>query len=311
MEPIKSLMQGIAGEKGIQPDRKRVAEKLLAENSRIHGFAQQNPQIGTANWSRNISKMYQFAEEWGHCDRCPGLDSCPNMMKGYRPRMINDKGSPALTFSPCPLLLERAARKRQSELIRSYYVPKDILQATFETIEKFEPGRQQALKAAGDFVKSYLDNPETAKGLYVCGQFGIGKTYLMGAIMNRLAERRYIASLIVYAPDFFREIKGAIQDNSVDRKLDVLKKTPVLILDDIGAETMTPWIRDEVLGSVLQYRMMEHLPTLYTSNFNYDELEDHFSYSQKSGVENVKAKRLMERIRPFTALVKMEGPNRR
>ncbi|GAY75012.1 helicase loader DnaI [Sporolactobacillus inulinus] len=101
--------------------------------------------------------------------------------------------------------------------------------------------------------------------------------------MKRLAERRHITSLIVYVPDFFREIKGAIQDHSVDEKLEVLKKTPVLILDDIGAETITPWIRDEVLGSILQYRMMDHLPTLYTSNFNYDELEDHFSYSQKAG----------------------------
>lgn len=311
MEPIKSLIRNIADEQGIRQDRERMAEKLLSANPRIQRFVQQNPQIARTVWLKNVSELYQFAEEWSHCDRCPGLDKCPNMMQGYRPGLMNDKDRPVLAFSPCPLFQERAARQRQSQLIRSYYVPKDILRATFETIDKLEPGRQQALKAAGDFVKAYLENGEAAKGLYVCGQFGIGKTYLMGAIMNRLAERRSIASLIVYTPDFFREIKGAIQDNSVDRKLDVLKKTPVLILDDIGAETITPWIRDEVLGSVLQYRMMEHLPTLYTSNFNYDELEDHFSYSQKSGVENVKARRLMERIRHFTTLVRMEGANRR
>lgn len=310
MEPIKSVLRDIADERGIQQDRERLADKLLAANPRIAGFVRQNPQITRPVWMKNVSELYQFAEEWNHCDHCPGLDKCPNMMQGYRPGLMNDKGRPVLAFSPCPLFQKRTASRRQSRLIRSYYVPKDILQATFETIDKREPGRQQALKAAGDFVKSYLDGG-SAKGLYVCGRFGIGKTYLMGAVMNRLAERRSIASLIVYAPDFFREIKGAIQDNSVDRKVDVLKKTPVLILDDIGAETMTPWIRDEVLGSILQYRIMEHLPTLYTSNFDYDELEDHFSYSQKSGVESVKAERLMERIRHYTALVRMEGANRR
>ncbi|WP_100488831.1 primosomal protein DnaI [Sporolactobacillus pectinivorans] len=310
MEPIKSLIQDVADQQAIQAERDRIMIKIK-ENPRVLSFAEQNPQMGRNEWERHLSRLYQFTEEWEHCDHCPGLDHCPNMMAGYRPLLLNDKGSLTLTFTPCPLLLESEVRKRQSDLIRSYYVPKDILQATFKSIDKLERGRQLALKAAGDFVRSYLSKPEAAKGLYLCGQFGVGKTYLMGAIMNSLAESRHIASLIVYTPDFFREIKGAIQDNTVDKKLDVLKKVPVLILDDIGAETMTPWIRDEVLGSILQYRMMEHLPTLYTSNFNYDELEDHFSYSQKSGVENVKAKRLMERIRHFTTLVKMEGANRR
>lgn len=310
MEPIKSLMDGMADHRKVRENTERISRQL-AENPRIRKFRMDNPDIEEKKWLKNISKFYQYAEEWKHCDHCPGLDKCPNMIAGYRPNLINDKGDPALTFSPCPLLHESETKRRQSALIRSYYIPKEILGATFKTIDKAEPGRQDALKAAGDFVRSYMDDPETAKGLYLCGKFGVGKTYLMGAIMNSLAENRHVASLIIYTPDFFREIKGAIQDNTVDAKLDVLKKTSVLILDDIGAETITPWIRDEVLGSILQYRMMEHLPTLYTSNFTYDELEDHFSYSQKSGVEYVKAKRLMERIRHFTRLVKMGGANRR
>jgi primosomal protein DnaI len=310
MEPIQSLFKGITSGKNVQENWQRIAN-MLGDQPAIREFAEHHPDIDSAAWSRSLSRLYQFVEEQKHCAHCPGLEKCPNMMKGYRPKLVNDKGTPSLTFTSCPLLEERESKQRQSELIRSYYVPKDILQATFESIDKEDGGRQQALKAAGDFLKTYLENPEEAKGLYLCGQFGVGKTYLMGAIMNRLAERRHIASLIVYVPDFFREIKGAIQDNTVDAKLDVLKKTPILILDDIGAETITPWVRDEVLGSVLQYRMMDHLPTLYTSNFNYEELEDHFSYSQKSGIENVKAKRLMERIRHFTTLVKMEGSNRR
>ncbi|RYM06906.1 primosomal protein DnaI [Sporolactobacillus sp. THM7-7] len=310
MEPLNALIQKIAAGRPFQQDSEKILERLM-QNPRIRAFAERNAAIGKEQWMRSLTNLYQFVEEWDHCDRCPGFENCPNMMAGYQPHLFEDKGVPALTFSPCPLLRENEARRRQSELIRSYYVPKDILQATFETIDKLDPGRQKAIKAAVDFVRDYLKNPETTRGLYLCGSFGVGKTYLMGAIMHRLAERRHIASLIVYTPDFFREIKGAIQDHSVDRKLEVLKKTPVLILDDIGAETMTPWIRDEVLGSVLQYRMMEHLPTLYTSNFDYDELQDHFSYSQKSGVEGVKAGRLMERIRHFTTLIKMQGPNRR
>ncbi|MCL1630596.1 primosomal protein DnaI [Sporolactobacillus sp. CPB3-1] len=310
MKPIHSFFNDLRAGNKMQAQWEELTN-TLHRHPAVRDFAEKNPNIDADAWVRSQSRIYQFVQERDHCTRCPGLDQCPNMMKGYRPELMNDKGTPSLTFSPCPLLAEREARRRQSELIRSYYVPMDILSATFGSIDKRESGRIDAIVAAGDFVKAYLENPLQTKGLYLCGQFGIGKTFLMGAIMNALARRKHIASLIVYVPDFFREIKGAIQDNTVDAKLDVLKKTPVLILDDIGAETITPWVRDEVLGSILQYRMMDHLPTLYTSNFNYDELEDHFSYSQKSGVEHVKAKRLMERIRHFTKLVKMEGENRR
>lgn len=310
MEPFKSIVSSLQQPASGTAEPEQILRKL-GQNPRIRRFVDQNPKIEREQWLKNITKLYQFAEEWSACDHCPGLDRCPNMLHGFRPRLLNDQGHPALSFTACPLTEEHKAKQRQSRLISSYYIPKDILQASFKAVDKLEPGRQSALKAAGDFVKGYLENPEAVKGLYLCGEFGVGKTYLMGAIMNRLAESRHIASLIVYTPDFFHEIKSAIQDNTVDRKLDVLKKTPLLILDDIGAETMTPWIRDEVLGSLMQYRMMEHLPTLYTSNFNYDELEEHFAYSQKSGVEYVKARRLMERIRHFTTLVEMGGTNRR
>ncbi|MFT8363253.1 MAG: primosomal protein DnaI [Sporolactobacillus sp.] len=309
-DPFQAVMNRLGKPPGGLASTQEIISKLWG-NPRIQRLFADHPSIGREEWLKHTAKLYQYAEEWRACDQCPGLEHCPNMLRGYRPLLVNDHGRPALSFTACPLTKERQVRQRQSQLIRSYYVPKDILQASFKTIDTAEPSRQMALKAAGEFVTNYLTDSQTVKGLYLCGEFGVGKTYLMGAIMHALAEKRHIASLIVYVPDFFHEIKSAIQDNSVDQKLDVLKKTPVLILDDIGAETITPWIRDEVLGSILQYRMMEHLPTLYTSNFNYDELEEHFTYSQKSGAETVKAGRLMERIRHFTQFVQMGGANRR
>ncbi|MDI5788502.1 hypothetical protein PO124_09190 [Bacillus licheniformis] len=41
----------------------------------------------------------------------------------------------------------------------------------------------------------------------------------------------------------------------------MVKSTPILMLDDIGAESMSSWVRDEVLGAILQHRMSQQLPT--------------------------------------------------
>ena len=151
---------------------------------------------------------------------------------------------------------------------------------------------------------------KSARGIYLYGGLGVGKSYLLGAACNKLAERN-IGSYMVYTPEFFREMKGAIAEQRVEEKIQALQEVPVLIFDDIGAESISGWARDEVLGPILQYRIMENLPTLYTSNYDYDQLEKHLAYSQKGGIEQLKAKRIMERIRHYTDAYFLNGRNRR
>ena len=79
------------------------------------------------------------------------------------------------------------------------------------------------------------------------------------------------------------------------------------MMDDIGADAMSSWIRDEVFGVILQYRMQEQLPTFFSSNFSMQELEKHLSVTQRGESEPLKAKRIMERIRYLTKEIQMTG----
>jgi primosomal protein DnaI len=146
--------------------------------------------------------------------------------------------------------------------------------------------------------------------LYLAGSFGIGKTYLLGAIARDLAEAGF-SSTLLHFPSFAVEMKQAIGKDQVAEKMEAIKKAPILMLDDIGADAMSSWIRDEVFGVILQYRMQEQLPTFFTSNFTMLELEKHLSVTQRGEEEPLKAKRIMERIRYLTKEVNMSGRNRR
>ena len=126
------------------------------------------------------------------------------------------------------------------------------------------------------------------RGMYIYGPFGIGKSFVLGALANELANRR-IRTVAVYVPEFLREMKQSIQDQTLNEKIDFVKNAQVLMLDDIGAETMSAWTRDEVLGTILQYRMAEKLPTFFTSNLSYAELEDHLTYTQRGEKEVCKS----------------------
>src|SRR5699024_5748460 len=88
------------------------------------------------------------------------------------------------------------------------------------------------------------------------------------------------------------------------------KKAYVLMFDDIGAEMQSAWFRDEILGSILQYRMMERLPVFFTSNYTLEQLEVQIA-STRDGIDKVKAGRLLERIKKVSREVPVKGKNRR
>ena len=76
----------------------------------------------------------------------------------------------------------------------------------------------------------------------------------------------------------------------------------ILMLDDIGAEEVTPWVRDEVIGPLLHYRMVHELPTFFTSNLSYDELEHHLSMTRE-GAEKQKQLELLNALKHYPHLI--------
>lgn len=258
---------------------------------------------------KSLMKLYEFTTQTRDCSKCHSLLDCQNMMKGYIPRLRLQGKTIELFYEPCDKKVKDDERRKREKLIQSLYIPQDILVATLKTIDINTVGKMKAVKAAHQFIETYV-NGEKPKALYLHGSFGVGKTYLLGAIANNLADKN-ISSLLVYVPDFLREIKSAIGDNTLNSKLEFVKTAPILMLDDIGAETMSSWARDEVLGPILQHRMADQLPTFFTSNFDFKQLENHLTFSQRGEREEVKAARIMERIRTLADPYLLDGENRR
>ncbi|WP_034302616.1 primosomal protein DnaI [Alkalibacterium sp. AK22] len=255
---------------------------------------------------RSASKLYEFVSEKRKADTAES-----GLAPGYRPKLMLNNHRVDVTYVPTEDLIDRRKASRIRNRITSMYMPKDLKEASLEGFEATRK-RQEAFEKAIRFIEAYLDNPkEFHKGLYFQGAFGVGKTYLLGAIAHELSEHGH-ASTLVHFPTFAVEMKNSIGNNTTESKLTTLKKARVLMIDDIGADSMSSWIRDDVLGVILQYRMQEELPTFFTSNFDMDQLEkEHLSVSQRGETEPLKAKRLMERIRFLSEEVTMAGENRR
>ena len=92
---------------------------------------------------------------------------------------------------------------------------------------------------------------------------------MMAALAHDLSEKRQASTTYFISQVLLSTFKNAISSGLVKETVDQVKKAEILILDDIGAEQMSAWVRDEILQVILQHRMQENLPTFFTSNFNF------------------------------------------
>ena len=227
--------------------------------------------------------------------------------KGYQPVLVMNEGYADVSYLETEELVEYRRLEAIKNRIQLINMPASLKNVTVADIDKNDENRVEVMLAITDFVKRFEEKP---KGLYIYGNFGIGKSYLMAYLANLLSKTYLQSTTMLHYPTFVVDIKYAIKDGSVKERIDEIKLAQVLVLDDIGAEQHSPWVRDDVLQVILQYRMQENLPTFFTSNFSFDDLERHFA-SGKSGDETWQAKRVMERIRYLARDLHLKGNNRR
>jgi primosomal protein DnaI len=309
VESISEFMQELAKRTPRQlltPDQQ--LDKMFRSSAYLKAFQQEHPELTRDDYLRSLSNIYTAVKEQYWCERCPGLGECPNLVKGHSTQLELAHQHIISSMTPCSKQLSHEEEIRRRRLMRSYYVSEETLNASFEGLV-IDSGNLATVDAAIQFCEK-VGTGERVKGLYLHGPFGVGKSYIMGAIGRELSERN-VASLLVYVPDFIREMKDSISDQSYAGKLELLKEVPVLILDDIGAENLTPWVRDEILGVILNQRANNHLPTLFTSNYALNELQEHLSISNGNRIEQTKAARIMERIRHFVDVYEILRENHR
>lgn len=305
MKKVNSLIQDYSKKQELE--NTLIATFLEAEkNEKFRTFVEKL-NLPIEELSKYTSILEECLEEYECCKHCKGLAACKNKIEGhaYLPRVHNNKLE--FGYMSCKYKEKVEEESKYLKNVYSIDIPKDIREAKMKDIYMEDRNRFETIKWLNNFIQNYEKDKNT-KGLYLHGSFGCGKSYLIAAMLNELAKRG-VKSGIIFWPDFLRNLKSKFVDG-YEQEIEKVKKLPILFIDDIGAETTTPWSRDEVLCPIVQYRMQEHLPTFFTSNLDYKTLEQHFSMT-KDGVEKIKAKRIIERIIQLTDSIEMVSENLR
>ncbi|EID19976.1 primosomal protein DnaI [Streptococcus mitis SK616] len=288
-----------------QPSRfhyQDLVQKIMKDPD-VAAFIQQE-SLTPEELNRSISKFNQYITERDKFLR----GDTDYIAKGYKPILVMNHGYADVYYEETPELIvaeKEAAIKNRLKLIN---LPASLKKASLAQVDLDDLERLPVFEKLLAFVEQY---PTIRKGLYLYGDFGVGKSFMVAALAHDLSEKRGVSSILLHYPSFVIDVKNAIGDGNVKTLVDEIKLSEVLILDDIGAEQSTAWVRDEILQVILQYRMQENLPTFFTSNFNFEDLELHFAKGKHGNDETWEARRVMERIRYLAEETRLEGVNRR
>ena len=288
-----------------QPSRfhyQDLVQKIMKDPD-VAAFIQQE-SLTPEELNRSISKFNQYITERDKFLR----GDTDYIAKGYKPILVMNHGYADVSYEETPELIaaeKEAAIKNRLKLIN---LPASLRKASLAQVDLDDLERLPVFEKLLAFVEQY---PTIRKGLYLYGDFGVGKSFMVAALAYDLSEKRGVSSTLLHYPSFVIDVKNAIGDGNVKTLVDEIKLSEVLILDDIGAEQSTPWVRDEILQVILQYRMQENLPTFFTSNFDFEDLEKHFAKVKQGPDETWEARRVMERIRYLAEETRLEGVNRR
>jgi len=296
-------------------DAEPLARRIL-EGPTAAGLKERYPGLDDRTLRINLNRLYQAERENAHCRNCPGLERCPNDLQGHTTRLTcAEMGGRWQVFdhkAPCALWIAHEQQQQLKSRITSLYADETVLKDAYAEQEMMEADRTRApaVMRIFEYVNRVKREGLPKEGLYLMGGFGTGKTYLAGYLLHKLAREGF-SGVIVYMPDFVEDAKALMQEpQKLQETIFLMKETDLLVFDDIGAENLSPWVRDHVLGSILNFRM-NRKPTFYTSNHDLSDLEKHFSFTHKDGEESHKGQRLMDRIRPFVEVVHVRGRNQR
>ena len=254
---------------------------------------------------KHTSKLERTVCELKDCSKCPGLAFCKHEVMGTVYYPSNDEDGLRFNYVACKYKQEQD--KLEASRSTCFEEPEIIKNASMADIDISDKNRAKVLKWVKEYYKEYKKD-KNSKGCFLHGSFGSGKTFILAALFNELAKNGAHA-VIIYYPEMLRNLRESFNDDFASKMYE-LQHADLLLIDDIGAESVSEWNRDEILGTILQYRMESNLPTFFTSNLNINELETHLSQS-KGKIDEIKARRIIERIKQLTIDLELVSENRR
>lgn len=190
---------------------------------------------------------------------------------------------------------QQEAEQRQREIMAKRRV-KSLLVGQYERA-KFDltdlTDADKSFIEAYQRLQKYAEIHSVARsngyGVYLWGKCGVGKTHLSACLANRLLEKgcNVLFTNMVKVAFEIRETFGQrYGNNNINKIINELTDVDFLFLEDFGTEEYAVngqdnWLQN-IIYSILDSRLTERKPTIFTSNCSIEELNTQRGLSIKN-----------------------------
>lgn len=249
----------------------------------------------------NWAEFLDYQEDVHKCKNCHSLNDCQKTSQGMRQLMEIEDNQVSITLTPCVFGKELLEKQNILSHILIRNVGEKLVLVTPEHIKRLSATDENAVKK----IYSYILEPKEY-GFYIQGKPRIGKSTLAGFLIRNLAKNGYSCGYIHF-PTYLLDLKNSFGEYGNDNNMESLRTLDYLVIDDLGGENVTPWSRDEVLSSIITYRMQNQKPTFFTSEYDQEQLMKIYTLRTKDVRDKIKVERLLNGIFTTTLPVILKG----
>jgi len=216
-------------------------------------------------------------------------------------------------------LCECEVRRQRIRLYNEAGIPSKYADARLVESRKDKDNSQAFLTFAA-FANQYQRG---SKGLLVVGGPGVGKTYLLCALLHDLIFHHGVPAQF---RDFFHLLadlrSGYAQDKAESELIQPLVEVEVLAIDELGKGRNTPW-EQNILDVIISHRYNSKKTTIFTSNYTDSKAttlaeplrsKDSIASEAEQVRETLKERvgpRIYSRLGEMCDFVEMKGRDRR
>lgn len=188
-------------------------------------------------------------------------------------------------------------------------IPARYLNLTFADYLTRTPSERTAKREAQTFINRFINEP-TAKGLFIIGTVGTGKTYLSSIICNTLHRHktrllwRNLSDILQEFRDCYSKKATVSESTVLDRYINV----PILVLDDLGKERITEWAQGLLFALINKRSEKMKRPLIVTANYGRAKLAERLT---PEGGDLMTAQAIVDRIIGSSVTLQLVGDSHR